>query len=137
MTDSNWESQRMFDDSEWKILVTRVLSLTREGRFPWAKNDLDLPVALVNDVEYATGSVDRDGRPPYFFQLWDEKKGELIARLESEPIPADSVPWETDVLSAAQLLPELFELAARAASGAPAVFSRLVSDLDSLDDPFS
>jgi hypothetical protein len=113
------------------------MALTREAQFPWKINDIGLPVAVVNNVEYALGSVDNDGRPPYFFQLWDEEKEELVARLESEPVPVEEAAlWDVPPLNGAQLIPELFELANRSASGAPEVFNRLLTDLDGLDNPF-
>lgn len=126
----------MFDTEEWTTLIRRVMALTRQGQFDWSRNDVGKLISLVGDVEYAVGSIDSDQRPPYFFQVWDEVNDVLVARLESQPPPSAEDAWEQPELNGAQLIPELFELAVRSASGAPEVFKKLLGDLDRLDSPF-
>jgi hypothetical protein len=126
----------VFNDDEWLAIVARLIRFTREGKLKWSMvegQDDGLSV-IVGRSEFYLGSVDRDGRAPYLLEVGDPVQRETIDRLESEPIP-DSPPidWNGEpILTAAQMLPELYVEAFRVASGARQIYDQLLSDLDTL-----
>lgn len=125
----------MFDEREWFQIVSRLTELTRSEKLRWHFEEHQIVVAPVGDIEYVLGSVDKDGRAPYYLGIWDPQISEHIARLESEPVPQVG-DWSVDPaeFSAAQLVPTLHTLANRSASGAPRKLNQLLADLQELDE---
>lgn len=127
----------MFENSEWSTLILRLIDLTKSEKLKWHIEERDIVVTPVGDIEYVLGSVDSDGRAPFFFSIWDPDEKVSIARLESQPVPE---PDEHGNLSedrlAGQSIPALLAMATRSATGAPKKLNQLMSDLDQLDLPF-
>jgi hypothetical protein len=122
----------MFDSSEWSRLVETLLKRSRSELLEWSLDqDRGLLRARVGGTDYMIGSVDNDGRPPFFLAVGDANARAELARLESDP--SEDAPWDTGVKSASQRLVELRNLAMRLAQGAPQLLNKLISDLDSLD----
>lgn len=120
----------MFEENEWSQLVAKLASLTHAGRIEWTEGDMIYKTS-VGDILYVIGTVDNDGRPPYFVGVWDSSESRYLARLESEPFPdAMGTPPQT----AAEAIPALYALAARSAAGAPQLFNELIGALNDLDD---
>ncbi|MCP8999575.1 hypothetical protein NFC73_07490 [Pseudarthrobacter sp. RMG13] len=120
----------MFEDDEWLELVTELITATRAHNLKWMEQD-DRVIALLGDSSYEIGSIDDDGRIPYFLGVRIREDGVVteIARLESEPVVEDR-PW-----TAGEKLPELRNLAFRSAKGAPEIFGKLLADLKGTAEP--
>lgn len=120
----------MFEENEWKQLVSQLIKLTRAETVDW-KNERDEVAAVIGDYRYAIGSVDNDGRIPYYLAVkesWGQKE---LDRLESQPINEE--PFAQP--SAGEMLLELRHLAFRSAQGAPQLFSKLMADLQQAEEP--
>ena len=121
----------MFDEVEWASLVTRLISLSKDQVLKWEMPGNDAISLRVGAVEYEIGSVDRDGRAPFFLSVTSLNDGRLIGKLESSPVESNQ--WGSEVaLSAPQMIIELRTLALRVAQNAPQVLSKLISDLDDI-----
>lgn len=114
----------MFEQDEWMQLVTELIAATRSNALNWIEVD-DRVVAVVGESRYEIGSIDDDGRIPYFLGVAVNEDGRAteIARLESEPVSEERA-W-----TAGEKLPELRNLALRSAKGAPEIFGKLLADL--------
>lgn len=135
----------MFNETEWSELVGELIGLTLKDRISW-ENDYENPGsydAKVNDFLYSVGSVDSDGRLPYFFAInkilgTNENTGEptlqWLATLESIP-PSNETSRIRDEISKSIVV--LRDLAVRSAKGTPKLFESLLNDLKSLEDPWS
>lgn len=122
----------MFDDAEWSQIIDRLLDLTQRNLIKWAFEE-SVITAKVGQVEYVLGSVDKDGRQPFFLHIWRPDSETIAARLESTPGPDDEVPWSG--LSAAEKVSTLHAAAVRSASGAGELFDELMADLKRIDEP--
>lgn len=122
----------MFEEAEWDQLVETLSRLTRANTLEWKEGFGEIE-ARVGQMIYAIGSVDNDGRLPYYLDVRPASTAEPLARLESQPLPEFDPGWITS-LTAAQKLPELRALAQRSALGAPQLFNRLIGDLNALGE---
>ncbi|MFL0564583.1 hypothetical protein ACH0CG_02415 [Microbacterium sp. 179-I 1D1 NHS] len=122
----------MFDDSQWAALIGEVMKLTEGEKLTWQADEQPLFIATVGDIEYVLGSVDNDGRAPYFFGIFDPTIRQYLAKLESQPVSSDSWGGQTP----AQMVPGLYARVKRAATGADKLFSSLLTGLRNLDSPF-
>ncbi|MFB4350515.1 hypothetical protein [Microbacterium sp. CR_7] len=120
----------MFDESQWEALVAEISRLTDAEKLHWAPEETVF-VAKVGPMEYVMGSVDNDQRAPYFLGIWNPESREYVARLESQPRPDAS---QTERLTAAQFIPDLYKRVRRAATGTDRLFSSLLTDLKGLED---
>jgi len=119
----------MFDDDEWLELVRKLAALTEAEAVKWAiAANGNLSVSL-RGYQYEIGSVDNDGRQPYFLAVnqlvqdepWSETE---LARLEAQG---------NDRFSDAQKeLVGLQRLAFRSAHGGPQLFAKLLSDMEEI-----
>jgi len=122
----------MFDENEWRQLVGKLMQISSTGKLEWSLIDGVVSTTL-GDFEYSIGSVDGDGRPPYFLRIWNQTSWQEIGKLISEPI--QDPPWDDGERTAGQSLLELRHVATRLAYGAPQLLTRLLSELDSLKSP--
>lgn len=120
----------MFEESEWMQLVTELMSATRADSLKWTEQGARV-VAIVGQSSYEIGSIDDDGRIPYFLSVRLDENGTPteIARLESEPI-IEERSW-----TAGEKLVELRNLAYRSAKGAPQIFGKLLAELKATTEP--
>lgn len=129
----------MFDDAEWRKLIVRLTTLTSAQRLEWHESDGTVE-AVVAGTKYVIGSVDNDDRQPFFLAViatepdpWAiSPQDREIARLESTPeVDRD---WGSEYAPpAAELIHDLRRLANRSAKGAPQLLSKLLDDLDAVD----
>lgn len=120
----------MFEEDEWMLLVAELATATRANTLKWTEQDARV-VAIVGDNSYEIGSIDDDGRIPYFLsvRLGEGRAATELARLESEPLD-DEREW-----TAGEKLHELRNLAYRSAKGAPQIFGKLLADLRAKAEP--
>lgn len=120
----------MFEEDEWMQLVTELITATRSNALKWTEQDARV-VAVVGESSYEIGSIDDDGRIPYFLsvRLGEGGTPTEIARLESEPVNEERE-W-----TAGERLVELRNLAYRSAKGAPQIFGKLLADLKATAEP--
>ncbi|MFD1201001.1 hypothetical protein ACFSWE_05000 [Leucobacter albus] len=121
----------MFSSDEWDALIKRAIAQTEAEQLVWASEDTIFSAA-VGKYEFVVGSVDNDGRLPYFFGVWNPAVEEYVDKIESRPTAGMATDLESG-LSASELIPRVVELARRSASGAVHVFSELLDGLDRLD----
>lgn len=124
----------MFDESEWTQLVETLTQLTRQGRLKWHEDGSNVTTTVAG-VTYVIGSVDNDGRQPYFLAVeeatddpWASTKE--LSRLESIPEDAE---WEYGAPAGGRLH-YLRREAIRNALGAPQLLNRLLKDLEATGD---
>ena len=128
----------MFNYQEWDALTSKLISLTQSSLLNWTFNGEDL-VAESLGFKYLIGSVDGDGRVPFFFSVKGERdRGSPFANgdfIEIDQIDSTNT-HKADIWSD-QLLGDrvsfLRELALREAEGAPRIFSELLASLEGLE----
>ena len=134
----------MFDNQEWITLVGRLSALTQEQKLAWTMRN-DVLVARAANFMYRIGSVDGDGRQPFFLAisrslpLPDSEEAEVFSEIDriNSLNETQSDPWNSETLG--RSIVNLRDLALRDAQGAPQIFEELLDSLSSLgesDVPF-
>jgi len=122
----------MFEDDEWNAIIGKLMDLTRANKTAWHNSESqDLVSTVIGPVAYIVGSVDNDGRAPYFLAVVkvDSDANKELARLESTPVNTD------EGYSPQEKIVDLHRLAFRMASGGPQLVASLLADMNALLPP--
>jgi len=113
----------MFEDAEWNQIIMKLTELTRAEKVTWEIGFDGELGANVKDTLYEIGSVDGDGRAPYYFSIAQGTPARERARLETGD--------DREVSRSVQYsLSELQRLAFRMASGGPQLAKQLLSQME-------
>jgi len=137
----------LFEAGQRIQLLQSVLDLTERGRLSWAipiswsSRSIETMEATTDRHKFVVGSIDGDGQPPYFLDIFprNEFDPDRIARIEAEPQSYGEDPddWDNDRENdylIASLLYRLYWRTKRIATNFDQTVSSIFDDLRKLDE---
>jgi len=117
----------MFENDEWLAIIKKLIELTRAEAAKWSLGDVNVLRSEVEGTEYEIGSVDNDGRAPYFLAIYTGEgfDREELARIESDP-------GEFENYTPGEAVTDLQRIANRMARGGPQLASKLLADMEKI-----
>jgi hypothetical protein len=126
----------MLTEDEWIQITTRVVRLTNAGSITWqvlqpdVEHDPTYKVRINELTEYRVWSRDGDGRVPLRFNIMRASvPGEAMQAVDSFMTKE----FEVGDASASDWILDVYNAAARSASGSPQLVAKLLAELDDLD----
>ena len=115
----------MFDDDEWSQIIYKLIDLTRAEKVTWEIQFDGTLSSRVGSTTYGIGSVDEDGRAPYYFAVAQGEPAAEVTRLET----GDESEHQRSLDNA---VGELQRVAFRMASGGPQLAKQLLSQMEEI-----
>ena len=115
----------MFEDEEWVKIIYKLVALTKAEKIKWEFEYDGSLNAMLDGTLYKVGSVDIDGRAPYYFSISDGNPPVELARVESGP----GNEYET---TPGEGVTELQRMAYRMASGGPQLAAKLLAQMEAI-----